>query len=352
MSKARRLSIHLLALLCMVLLACACGDNRREYRLEGRTMGTAYSVLFVLEPGVSLDDVSQAVTSELKAVNDSMSVFDPQSEISRFNAMTAAGTQSEPFAASAAFYAVMAQARDLYVLTGGAWDGTVMPLVNLWGFGPQGANSEPPDAKDIDMLLAGIGFDKIALGPDRTLVKRDNVSVDLASIAKGYGVDRIVQTLDALGLKSFLVEIGGEVYARGMKLNGKKWRVGINRPDVNALAGEIYAVTELSDRALATSGNYRNFFVADGKTYAHILDPRTGYPVETDVVSVSVVASACAKADGLATAMSVLGVQESLALADADPDVEVFIITREPNGALANHLSRGMAQYLADENGS
>lgn len=348
MGMVRRVSIALAALFCMVMLMCACGDNRKEYRLEGRSMGTTYSVLFVLEPGVSLDEVSQAITRELKTVNDSMSAFDPQSEMSRFNALSAAETQSEPFAASAAFYDVMAQARDLHVLTGGAWDGTLMPLINLWGFGPDGAVSEPPAQEDIDVILTGIGFDKIVPGPAQTLVKKGDVRVDLASIAKGYGVDRVAKALNDLGLQSFLVEIGGEVYAKGLKLNGQKWRVGINRPDVNALAGEIYAVTELEDRALATSGNYRNFFVSNGRTYSHILDPRTGYPVVTDIVSVSVITSTCAKADGLATAMSVLGVDQSLLLAEADPDMEVFIITREPNGAFVNHLSRGMARYLAE----
>lgn len=349
MNKARRFGINLLALFCMALLACACGDNRKEYRLEGRAMGTAYSVLFVLEPNISLDEVSRAVTRELQAVNDSMSAFDGQSEISRFNAMSAVETQKEPFAASAAFYDLMTLAQDLYVLTEGAWDGTVMPLVNLWGFGPAGAANEPPAPEKINIVLADIGFDKITLGPAQTLSKKGDVSVDLASIAKGYGVDRIVQALGDLGLQNFLVEIGGEVYAKGLKLNGKEWRVGINCPDVNALAGEIYAVTKLKDRALATSGNYRNFFVTNGKTYAHILDPRTGYPAETDIVSVSVIASTCAKADGLATAMSVLGTEQSLALANADSDVDVFIITQEPDGAFVSHLSQGMAQYLAND---
>lgn len=345
----RRFSIAFSALFCLVFMVAGCGDNRKEYRLEGRTMGTSYSVRFVLEPGVSLQEVSQRITHELEAVNSSMSVFDAQSEISRFNALSAAETQREPFAASAAFYAIMTQARDLYVLTGGAWDATVMPLVNLWGFGPEGAVASPPAPEAVAAVLSDIGFDKIMLGPNQTLLKKDDVSVDLASIAKGYGVDCIVKTLADLGLQSFLVEIGGEVYAKGLKPNGQKWRVGINRPDANALAVEIYAVTELQDRALATSGNYRNFFVANGSTYTHILDPRTGYPPSTDIASVSVITSTCAKADGLATAMSVLSVEQSLALAEADSDVEVLIITREASGVFVSHSSRGMASYLASD---
>lgn len=345
----RRFSITLPALFCMALAICACNDSRKEYRLEGRTMGTSYSVRFVLERGVSLQEVSQLITYELEAVNGSMSVFDAQSELSRFNALTAKETQREPFGASAAFYDIMTQACDLYDLTGGAWDGTVMPLVNLWGFGPEGAVETPPSPDAVAAVLADIGFDKIMLSADQTLIKKGDISVDLASIAKGYGVDRIAKALTDLGLQSFLVEIGGEVYAKGLKLNGQKWRIGINRPDVNALAGEIYAVTELKDRALATSGNYRNFFVANGKTYAHILDPRTGYPATTDIASVSVITSTCAKADGLATAMSVLSVEQSLALAEADSDVEILIITREASGVFMNHLSLGMANYLASD---
>lgn len=348
MSISRRTIAGLLALVCITAFLCACSDKRKEYRLDGHTMGTNYSVLFVLEPNVSLDEVSSAITRELKAVNDSMSVFNPQSEISRFNAMSAAETQSDPFAASAAFYAVMEQAQTLHILTGGAWDCTVMPLVDLWGFGPKGTREQPPDATEIATLLTEVGFSKIALGPERRLLKQAEVSVDLASIAKGYGVDRVVQALNDLGLKSFLVEIGGEIYAKGVKLNGQKWRVGINLPDTNALVTEVYAVTELNDLALATSGNYRNYFETDGEIYTHILDPRTGYPVKSEIASISVIAPTCAKADGLATAMTVLGVEQSLALAEADPEVEVFIITRGGNGAFVNHMSKGMPRFLAD----
>lgn len=348
MGISRRTIVSLWALVCITAILCACNDKRKEYRLDGHTMGTNYSVLFVLEPDVSLDAVSSAVTRELKAVNDSMSVFNPNSEISRFNAMSAAETQSEPFAASAAFYAVMEQAQTLHVLTGGAWDGTLMPLVNLWGFGPGGPHAQPPDAAEVAALLTEVDFTKIALGPDNMLQKQSDVSVDLASIAKGYGVDRVVQALNDLGLKSFLVEIGGEVYAKGVKLNGQKWRVGINLPDTNALVTEVYAVTELNDLALATSGNYRNYFEADGEIYTHILDPRTGYPVKSEIASISVIAPTCAKADGLATAMTVIGVEQSLALAEADPEVEVFIITRGVNGAFVNHMSQGMPHYLSE----
>lgn len=348
MAKHQRYIATGLLILATFLAVFGC-DNRKEYRLSGTTMGTVYSVLFTLEKGVTLDQVSKAVERELKTVNDSMSVFNPHSEISRFNAMPAFTTQGEPFATSACLHEVMCTARDLYSRTGGAWDGTVMPLVNLWGFGPAGSQTEPPDDEAVQAALATIGFDNIAVMPDQTLIKHmDGVTVDLGSLAKGYAVDRITTALRTLGLKSFLVEIGGEVYANGVKLNKAKWRVGINTPLTGNDLNAIYAIAELNDRAMATSGNYRNYFETDGEIYTHILDPRTGYPIKNKIASVSVIAPTCAIADGLATAMAVMGVEQSLELVENYPDVEIYIIERGPDGTFINHVSSGMGQYLTN----
>lgn len=335
-------------LLMLTLAAALCGcDNRKEYRLSGHTMGTTYSVLFVLEKGVTLDLVSKAVEHELKAVNASMSTFDPNSEISRFNAAPALQTQNEPFAVSAPFHNVMLTAQDLYQRSDGAWDGTVMPLVNLWGFGPDGFHSKPPADDAVQAALANVGFDKIAVMPDQALVKHaDGVTLDLASMAKGYGVDCIAAALKGLGLKSFLVEIGGEVYASDVKLNKAKWRVGINTPVANGELNAVYAIAELSNQAMATSGNYRNYFEADGEFYTHIMDPRTGYPIKNKIASVSVVAPNCALADGLATALTVMEIEQGLKLAASYPGVEAYIIEHGPNGTFVNHLSDGMEQYV------
>lgn len=332
-------------LLCMPFVFCAC-EKPREYKLTGTAMGTVYNVRFALVKGVSFEDVSLAVERELKLVDDSMSVFNKNSEISRFNALPALSTQNQPFAVSAELFNLMLFAGDLHAITKGAWDCTIMPLVDLWGFGPAGRRTEPPEQPEIEAVLAQTGFDKINVNSNQTLVKYTETAVDLASIAKGYGVDRISAALGNLGLTSFLVEIGGELYAKGQKPDKSKWRVGISKPSPGMANGEIYAVVELGDMAMATSGNYRNFFISQGKSFAHILDPRTGHPVENNIVSVTVIAPTCLNADGLATAITVMGVEKSMAMAENNPEIDVYIIEQMPDGSFKNHVSSGMRRYL------
>lgn len=341
-----------LALLAVISCAvCACKNSQSgELSFSGHTMGTTYTVLFVPQNGLLPEKIKAATTEALNAVNQSMSVFEPQSEISRFNALSAADTQNNPFEASAAFYAVMLQAKDIYDKTGGAWDGTVKPLVDLWGFGALKVDSWPPTDEAVKAALQNTGFNKIIPGPNQTLVKTANVTLDLSSIAKGYGVDYVAEALNRLGLENFLVEIGGEVYTKGVKANGAHWRVGINRPVAEALSNSVYKVTALSNMAMATSGGYRNFLKLNSdnvnETFIHIIDPHTGYPLKTPVVSVTVIAPGCALADGWATAMYVLGREQSLKLAETEPDMEIFIIEQLPNGDFVDYMSSGMARYL------
>lgn len=345
MQKGLRRTATALVLLSMAFfLLCAC-EKPKEYKLSGATMGTVYNVRFTLPKGLTTGEVAAAIERELAMVDGCMSVFNPHSEISRFNAFSV----NAPFSATPQFYHIMQFAQNLHRAAYGAWDGTVMPLVNLWGFGPQGRRTAPPAHAEIYALLHTTGFDKIELGPGQTIIKRAGVTVDLSAIAKGYGVDCIAAALSDMGLPSFLVEIGGELYAKGLKPDKSKWRVGINRPDPNAMQEEIYAVAELSGMAMATSGNYRNFFVSEGKAFAHIIDPRTGYPVDNGIVSVTVIAPACLKADGLATAMTVLGIDQSLELAASDPEIAVFIIEQDGAGGLVNHVSDSMRLYLAPQ---
>jgi thiamine biosynthesis lipoprotein len=324
------------ALLAAVLSAPGCAPLR-EHKLTGRTMGTTYHVTVV---AWSPDrDLQQRIDARLDAVENAFSTYRPQSEISRFNRAARAG---EPFAVSADFASVMRTAARVFELSGGAWDGTVMPLVDLWGFGPAGPVSEPPPPERVQAALARVGFARIELRAPGALVKREaGVTLDLSSIAKGYGVDAVAGLLQRAGYASFLVEIGGEVSAAGTRRDGQPWRIGVNRPRAEAAPDEVYRVVALHDGALATSGDYRNQFEKDGVRYSHIIDPRTGRPITNRVVSASVLAPDCTLADGLATAVMVMGAEEGISLLERLDGVEGLVVTEGPGGRLEDHATRG-----------
>jgi len=330
--------IRLASVILMALVCIACQPTR-ELQLSGKTMGTTYHIKVVTGWLTSDDDLQRQIDNRLAAINKSMSTYDPASEISRFNAIT---TANEPFSPSTDLLEVLQVAAELHRLTDGAWDGTLDPLVNLWGFGRKGAVSIVPDDREIRRALAHVGFDRIVLDPSGTLSKMDpGVTLDLASIAKGFGVDAIARLLGDNDFSHFLVEIGGEVYARGRRKDGNAWRVGINRPDKEATFHDVYRAVPLTDRAMATSGDYRIFIQIDNQTYAHILDPRTGRPVINGVVSATVVAANCTVADGLATALMVMGPEEGLALVNRLSSVECLIVVRQPDGSLVDYPSDG-----------
>ena len=199
----------------------------------------------------------------------------------------------------------------------------------------------------VEAALALVGFNQIKIQDDGYLEKINGaVTVDLASIAKGYGVDRVATLLKDSGFDDFLIEIGGEIFAAGKRLDGKTWRVGINQPSSSAASDEIYTVVALEDKAMATSGDYRNFFQMAGKTFSHIIDPRTGYPIQNHVVSTSVIADTCTLADGLATALMVMGAEEGVALLDRLPQVEGVVIVRHSDGRLENFPSTGLSAFI------
>ena len=333
------------ACLVLLLLLIACG-GQKEYQMAGRTMGTTYHIKFVGGRSEDVAAVQVKVDGRLEEINQSMSTYRPESEISRFNAFAEVDT---PFTVSADFWKVMITARDIHRMTGGAWDGTVNPLVNLWGFGKSGPLHKMPPTGEVESARRRVGFDHIEVGDAAVLSKRvADVTVDLASIAKGYGVDRVAGLLEALGFENYLVEVGGEVAGSGVRVDGKPWRVGINRPRPDAAANAVYKVVTLRDGALATSGDYRNFYRIDGEIYSHIIDPRSGYPLQNGVVSASVVAGNCTLADGLATALMVMGPEKGVALVDTLPGVEAMIVVRHADGRLTDYLSKEMARFFGE----
>lgn len=331
----RRYFVTLIALLCLMPAGCTA---RRETVFTGRTMGTTYSVKLVTGYLQPVSGLQSQIDKRLDEINQSMSTYREDSEISRFNRLATAG---EKFRVSPDFMRVMQMAQKVFTITDGAWDGTIKPLVDLWGFGSEGKRAVFPPAAAVRQRLQAVGFDAIQIVDDRYLVKRNaSVNLDLASIAKGYGVDQIAALLRDSGFKNFLVEIGGEVYAAGHRKDGLPWRIGINTPRKEASLDQVYKVVNLTDGAMATSGDYRNFFEIDQKRYSHVIDPRSGYPVTNGVVSASVLSADCTFADGLATALIVMNPDKGIELVNQLEGVDSLIVVMQTDGTLIDHYSK------------
>ena len=316
--------------------------GRQVFEISGQTMGTFYTVKLISGKKESPRFWKTRIDTLLKKVNKKFSMYDPGSELSAFNREPA----NRRIRLSRDFYAILTTAKELHRMTGGAWDGTLKPLVDLWGFGTQGRADTVPDADEVNRIRAATGFDKITLPGVGAAEKTADVTLDLGSIAKGYGVDAVLELVTASGIPDVLVEIGGELAASGKNKKRQPWTVGINRPDKN-LAGRLYKIIRLDNQSIATSGNYRNFFEADGKTYSHIIDPRTGYPTDNGIVSASVIAGSCAFADGLATALMVMDVEQGLDLVNRLENTECLIV-RQESGKLVDYPSKGFSRLLPD----
>jgi len=297
-----------------------------ELHMSGRTMGTTYNVKYRLTHNTPIvKDLQIEVDALLAEINHTMSTYDPESELSRFNRLRT--TDWVP--ASASILAVLKTALEVGAQSDGAFDITVGPLVNLWGFGPEVHPDRIPLESDIDAARARSGLDKITLSETQPAIRkhRPDVLLDLSGIAKGYGVDRVAELMTAHGIDHYMVEIGGEIRVRGVKERDTPWRIAIEKP----LSGErsVQTMLALSDIALATSGNYRNFFEIAGRRYSHTIDPTTGWPIDNHLVSVTVLAETSMRADAWATAFQVLGPERGMAIAERLNLPVLFVIERD-----------------------
>jgi FAD:protein FMN transferase len=300
------------------------GPHVAELHLSGRTMGTTYSVKYRPGPDApSLQVIQMEVDALLTGINRTMSTYDRNSELSRFNRMRT--TDWVP--ASASLLAVLKTALEIGSQSEGAFDITVGPLVTLWGFGPEFHPDRIPLEADIAAARARSGPDKLTVGDTAIRKHRLDVFLDLSGIAKGYGVDRVAELMTAHGIEHYMVEIGGEIRVRGLNARDTPWRIAIEKP----LTGErsIQGVLGLSDIALATSGDYRNFFEIAGRRYSHTINPATGWPVDHHLVSVTVLADTSMRADAWATAFQVLGPERGMAIAERIGLPVLFIIERD-----------------------
>lgn len=346
---ARRIGGGLAALagLALLCLLASCGDRSERVVLRGATMGTTWSLVYRDTGQVGREALRELIETELVAINAVLSTYLPASEISLLN-----GTEGlVEVVLSEHFATVLDAALAIGQRTGGAYDVTVGPLVDLWGFGAGEYRGEVPAAASIDAARAAVGQDRLSWDvASRRLVRPAGMRIDLSSIAKGYAVDRLSDLVAERGIDDALVEIGGELRARGERPEGGPWRLAVESP-APELARFVEALSLSDDVAVATSGDYRNYFEVDGRRYSHLVDPRTGYPVDHELVSVTVVAASCMEADGLATALIVLGLEEGLALARAD-GIAAHFVTRDGDDLAVHYTQQFDAHRQASMRGA
>lgn len=309
-----------------------------EYQHDnGFVFGTTYNVTYQYA-----DNLQEEIEEALKGVDNSLSMFNKESVISKVN-------QNKAVVLDDGFLKVFSIATEVNRETDGAFDITVAPLVNAWGFGFK--NGAMPDSRQVDSLKQIIGFSKVKL-TDGKVVKADpRVMLDCSAIAKGYGVDVVADLLRAKGIENFMVEIGGEIVTSGISQKRLPWKIGVVKPSDDSLSvnSELQTIINVTDKAMATSGNYRNFYYKGGKKYAHTIDPKTGYPVQHNILSATVIADDCATADAYATAFMVLGLDGARKVLDKHQELMAYLIYSDAKGNNAVWFSPSMKDKIQSE---
>lgn len=351
-----------LILSLVLVIGQSCVNNAKTptakpyHVVRGETMGTYYQLRY---SGKESRDLKSAVDSLLEVINLEVSTYIPHATISRFNqAVEPFPLSYNPIVQEEApdydnlhFKQNLKRSKEIYDQMLGYYDPTVMPLVNYWGFGyTEKRQVTQVDSVKIDSLIALVGFDKISWMQDENLLEKtqEGIQLDFSSCAKGYGVDAVAAFLAAEGIEDYMVEIGGEVVVKGKNPKGKDWSIAVSLPREGAGLQEFQTILELEDIAVATSGNYRIFYEVEGEKYAHIINPLTGFTEKSNLLSVSVLASDCQTADAYATAFMVMGLEQSLAFANQQSDIEAYFIISKPDGSMAISYTDGIPEYLKD----
>lgn len=301
---------------------------------QGIVFGTIYKITYQSE-----ENLRDEIEAELKKVDNSLSPFNKASVITHIN-------ENTDLTADSLFTEVFLLAKQISQETHGAFDITVAPLVNAWGFGFK--NAAQVDSIMIDSLHQFVGIDKVELIDGKVVKKDPRLMLDCSAIAKGYGVDCVARLLDSKGIRNYMINIGGELVMKGENPKMETWSIGVNKPIDDSLSvnQEIQAVLKLTNVGLATSGNYRNFYYKGGKKYAHTIDPRTGYPIQHNILSATVVAPDCATADAYATSFMVLGLDSAKQICNAHPELDAYFIYTTDKGNTEIYYTTGMKQYL------
>lgn len=301
---------------------------------EGFVFGTVYKITYQSD-----DNLKKEIEAELKKVDNSLSPYNPNSVITHVN-------HNEKVEPDSFFVHVFRLARKVSEETNGAFDITVAPLVNAWGFGFK--QSTGVDSLTVDSLRQIIGYQHIALKDNQVIKEDPRIMLDCSAIAKGFGVDAVARLLESKGIRNYMVDIGGEVVVRGKNPRMNAWQIGINKPidDSLSINQELQTILAISDVGMATSGNYRNFYYKGGKKYAHTIDPRTGYPVQHSILSSTVIAKDCASADAYATAFMVMGLDSAKAFCEAHPELDAYFICAGEGDNYETHFTEGMKKYI------
>lgn len=336
--KTRRktaLKLLFLAFLIVATVAIIWQQAATPYqRDEGYVFGTIYHVTYQ-----HCDDLKGDIEAELQKVDDALSTFNKGSVISKVNA-------NNPVRPGKMFTEVFNLAAQISKESHGAFDITVAPLVNAWGFGFK--QGEQPTSRTIDSLRQVVGYQKVRIAGGRVVKDDPRVMLDCSAIAKGYGADRVAGMLRRKGVENFMVEIGGEVVTSGISEKRVPWKIGVTKPvdDKEQRQQELQTVLNVTDKAMATSGNYRNFYYKGGRKYAHTIDPKTGYPVQHSILSATVLAANCATADAYATAFMVMGLDSARKVLDSHPELMAYIIYNDSKGRYRVWFSKGLSTGL------
>ena len=332
--KAKKSFIWLGILLLATIWILVRKNNVPYHSINGLVFGTIYNITYQYD-----GDLKSEIEAELKRFDGSLSPFNDTSIISRIN-------RNEEIVTDSFFQTCFNRSMEISEETNGAFDITIAPLANVWGFGFK--KGEFPDSMKIDSLLQITDYKNVKLVDGRVVKEDPRIMLSCSAVAKGYSVDVVARLLEKKGIQNYMVDIGGEIVAKGKNSRNGLWRIGINKPIDDSLSvnQEIQTILELSDAGLATSGNYRNFYYKDGKKYAHTIDPRTGYPVQHNILSSTVIAKDCMTADALATAFMVMGLEEAEAFCKADTTIDAYFIYSGENGEFKTYYTEGMKKYI------
>ena len=335
-------SVSLLLLLFSISIFTTCNSDRKKnenhqfYQEQGKILATGYNIKY--EFNRSLKDEIEA---ELNKFDNSLNPFNENSIISHVN-------NNQPVELDSFFINVFNKSMEVSSKTNGYFDVTTSPLINAWGFGFKNMENITPEI--IDSIKEFVGYEKIII-KDGEIIKSDHrVELNTSAIAKGYSCDVVANLMKSFGIKNYMIEIGGEISVKGVNEKGNCWRIGVDKPnDLIIIQHDLQTILSLCDKSLATSGNYRSFYVKDGKKYAHTIDPHTGYPSETDVLSATVIADDCMTADAYATAFVAMGLEKSIEVAKEVPNIHYyFIYENESDGSFAVKYSNGFEQFFTD----
>ena len=320
---------------CCFFFSCQEAVKKQEIKVTGFAQGTTYHINYISTDGINYE---RAIDSVLIEIDNSMSTYQKTSIISKFNQADSI-MEVDPF-----FLEVFNISKEVYHVSEGAFDPTVAPIVNAWGFGFE--NTEKTDSATIDSLMQFVGFDKIKRVKNTIVKENKGIMLDFNAIAQGYSVDVLCKMLEQNGITNYLVEVGGELRAKGKNMNDTLWRVGIDKPLPDLKTRELEAVVNLNNKALATSGNYRKFYVKNGVKYAHTINPKTGYPVQHTLLSATVIANNCALADAYATVFMVVGLEKSKTILANNKELSGLLIYSDEKNKLTTFITDGMKEFI------